>query len=149
MKNKGEMLAFYLKNYAECIVFLHTTRKQETAELILREGFIYESQLSRSTDRVSPLEPVEIIYFLFHRKEYGSFTVVIAIPKRTYKEFTGKAMDLNVGIEEVFAAEKPFLNENDEYTYRLNPIYIAGYFNINSGEFVHNPLYQQSHNCTG
>lgn len=141
MENHGEKLALYLSKYSDCIVLLHTTREEKIAATILREGFLYESQISYSTDRVSPLEPVEIVYFLYQRKEYGKFTVVIAIPKNLYQHYTELAMDKNLTLEEVMGTGQPSLNENDEHTYRLDRRYIAGYFNMISGEFVHNPAY--------
>lgn len=143
MKNQGEKLALYLKEFQDCIVLLHTTREKEIAEIILSEGFIYESQLSHSTDRVSPNEPVEIVYFLFQRKEYGTYTIVIAIPRSTYEFYTRQAMDRDISLEEILSVEDPFLNDNDEYSYKLNPRHIAGYFNILTGEFKHNPMFDR------
>jgi len=141
MKNQSEKLVMYLKEYSDCIVLLHTTREKEIAEQILREGFLYESQLSHSTDRVSPSESIEIIYFLFQRKEYGIYTIIIAIQRATYEYYTRQAMDRDVSLEELTSTEEPFMNDNEEYTYRLDPKHIAGYFNVVSGEFTHNPVY--------
>ncbi len=143
MKSQGEKLALYLNEYSDCIVLLHTTRDKNIAETIIREGFVYESQLSHSTDRVSPNEPVEIVYFLFQRKEYGTFTIVIAIPRATYEYYTHQAMDRDICLEEIMALGKPFVNDNDEITYRLNPKHIAGYFNMITGEFTHNPVFDR------
>lgn len=144
MKSQGEKLALYLKEYSDCIVLLHTTRDRHIADLILKEGFVYESQLSHSTDRVSPSEPVEIVYFLFQRKEYGTYTIVIAIPRSTYEYYTRQAMDHDMSLEEIMALGKPFANDNDEITYRLNPKHIAGYFDMISGEFAHNPVFDRN-----
>lgn len=141
MKSQGEKLALYLREFADCIVLLHTTRDKKIAEAILSEGFIYESQLSHSTDRVAPSEPVEIVYFLFQRKEYGTYTIVIAIPRRTYEYYTRIAMEKDIMLEEVLAVEEARLNDNEELSYRLNPKHIAGYFDMSTGEFVHNALY--------
>ena len=81
MKNKGEILASVLKNFRNCYFFLHNTREFSVVENIMNDGFIFENQLVHSTDRVNPNEPIEITYFLFQRKDYGPYTVVIAIPK--------------------------------------------------------------------
>ena len=81
MKNKGEILANILKDQGNCYFFLHNTKEKVIVDKILNEGFVFENQLPHCTDRVNPNEPIEITYFLFQRKDYGSFTTVIAIPK--------------------------------------------------------------------
>ena len=72
MKNKGEILASILENFKDCYFFLHNTKEFDTVEKIMNEGFIFESQLSHSTDRVNPNDPIEATYFLIQRKDYGS-----------------------------------------------------------------------------
>jgi hypothetical protein len=141
MKNPGEKLTVILRNYTNCVVFLHTTREKMTANKILREGFQFASQLSNSTDRVSPQESVEIVYFLFQRKEYGIFTIVIAIPKTVYEYYTREAMKKNSTLEDVLSIVKPVTDDNDEYIYKLDPRFIAGYYDSSAGEFVSNACY--------
>ncbi|HOK75779.1 MAG TPA: hypothetical protein P5320_08645 [Bacteroidales bacterium] len=138
MKNKGEILAEILREYDFCYFFLHNTRDINTVNKILNEGFRYESQLPHSTDRVNPHEPIEIVYFLFQRKEYGPYTVVIAIPRETYERYTRLSNILDTTIEEVMSTEKPYYSENDELVYTISPKHILGYFNNNTSEFVKN-----------
>ena len=57
----------------------------------MNEGFVFESQLPNSTDRVNPNEPIEVTYFLFQRKDYGAYTIIIAIPKATYEDYSDSA----------------------------------------------------------
>ena len=52
------------------------------------KGFIFEDQLLHSTDRVNVAEPVEIAYFMLQRKDYGPYTIVIAIPKATFENYS-------------------------------------------------------------
>jgi hypothetical protein len=85
MKNKGEILAETLRSYKDCYFFLHNTKEITTVEKIMSEGFIFESQLPHSTDHVNPDEPIEITYFLSQRKEYGFYTLIIAIPRVIYE----------------------------------------------------------------
>jgi hypothetical protein len=99
MKNKGELLASILKNFKDCCFFLHNTKEFDVVENIMNEGFIFERQLAHSTDRVNPNEPIEISYFLVQRKDYGSFTVIIAIPKVIYESYTGVSNKKDVCIE--------------------------------------------------
>ncbi len=138
MKNKGEILASVLKNFSDCCFFLHNTREFDVVESIMNEGFFFESQLSHSTDRVNPFESIEISYFLFHRKDYGSFTIIISIPKPTYDFYTAVSNKKDIGIEEVLTITDPYYGDNDELIYTISPKHILGYFNIKTAEFYQN-----------
>jgi hypothetical protein len=138
MKSKGETLAIILRNYRDCYLFLHNTKDKLIVDKILKEGFIFESQLPRSTDRVSAIEPVEISYFLLQRKDYGSFTVVIAIPKSVYEAYATVSNQNDVGIEEIMTITEPYYGDNDELIYTLSPKHVLGFFNINTSEFFYN-----------
>jgi len=104
----------------------------------MNEGFIFENQLPHSTDRVNPNEPIEVTYFLFQRKEYGAYTMVIAISKAVYEKYTQISNDYDVGIEDIMTVSKPFYGDNDEFVYTISPKHILGYFNNRTGEFVKN-----------
>jgi hypothetical protein len=138
MKNKGEILAHILSNQANCYFFLHNTKEKSIAEKILREGFVFENQLPHSTDRVNPNEPIEITYFLFQRKDYGLYTIIIAIPKETYDLYTKYSNDYDTGIEEIITITQPIIGDNDELIYTISPKHILGYFNIKTSEFLKN-----------
>ncbi|MGQ9619370.1 MAG: hypothetical protein ACUVTX_00095 [Bacteroidales bacterium] len=141
MKNKGEILAEILLEYDFCYFFLHNTRDINTTERIMNEGFRYESQLPHSTDRVNPHEPIEITYFLFQRKEYGIYTVIIAIPKETYERYTRISNILDMPIEEVMSTERPYYGDNDELVYTISSKHVLGFFNNRTAEFVKNELW--------
>lgn len=138
MNNKGEILTSILKNFKDCYFFLHNTRELKIVETIMNEGFIFESQLPHSTDQVNPNEPVEITYFLFQRKEYGSYTIIIAIPKTIYEIYSGVSNKYDVGIEEVITTTAPYFGDNDELIYTISPKHILGYFNNRTTEFYQN-----------
>jgi len=138
MKNKGEILAHILNNQGNCYFFLHNTKEKSIAEKILKEGFVFENQLPHSTDRVNPNEPIEITYFLFQRKDYGSYTIVIAIPRETYDLYTKYSNDYDTGIEEIITITQPIIGDNDELIYTISPKHILGYFNIKTSEFFKN-----------
>ena len=138
MKNKGEILAHILSNQGNCYFFLHNTKDKSIAEKILKEGFAFENQLPHSTDRVNPNEPIEITYFLFQRKDYGSYSIVIAIPKETYDLYTKYSNDYDTGIEEIITITEPVIGDNDELIYTISPKHILGYFNIKTSEFIKN-----------
>ena len=138
MKNKGEILASILKNFRDCYFFLHNTKEFEIVENIMNEGFIFESQLAHSTDRVNPNEAIEVTYFLFQRKDYGSYTIIIAIPKVTYDIYTRISNKKEIDIEEVMTITDPYYGDNDELIYTLSPCHILGYFNIKTSDFYQN-----------
>jgi hypothetical protein len=138
MKNKGEILASILKNFKDCYFFLHNTKEFNVVESIMNEGFVFESQLPHSTDRVNPNEPIEVTYFLFQRKDYGSYTIIIAIPKNAYETYSDVSNDEDVGIEEVLTVTEPYYGDNDELIYTVSPKHILGYFNIKTAEFYQN-----------
>jgi hypothetical protein len=138
MKNKGEILASILKEFRDCYFFLHNTKEFEVVENIMNEGFVFESQLPHSTDRVNPNEPIEVTYFLFQRKDYGTYTIIMAIPKAIYEIYTGISNKLDVGIEEVLTITDPYYGDNDELVYTMSPRHVLGYFNIKTTEFYQN-----------
>jgi len=138
MKNKGEILVLRLKKFKGCFFFLHNTKEIGIVENIMNEGFVFESQLPHSTDRVNPNDPIEVTYFLFQRKDYGSFTIIIAIPKIIYEIYTAVSNKKNIGIEEVLTVTDPYYGENDELIYTLSPKHVLGYFNNITSEFHQN-----------
>jgi hypothetical protein len=138
MKNKGEILASILINFNNCFFFLHNTREPGVVENIMNYGFIFENQLVHSTDRVNPGEPIEVTYFLFQRKDYGPYTIVIAIPKLTYEYYMAVSVKNEVSIEEVITITEPYNSDNDELMYTVSPKHILGYFNTELSEFSQN-----------
>jgi len=146
MKNKGEILAAILRNYSDCYFFLHNTREFSTVKKILSEGFIFESQLAYSTDRVSPAEPIEITYFLIQRQDYGPYTIVVAIPKVIYEIYSDISNLNETGIEEILTISEPYYGDNDELMYTLSPKHILGYFNTRTSEFFKNVNWDQLFN---
>lgn len=138
MKNKGEILATILKNFKDCYFFLHNTKELNVVEDIMNEGFVFESQLAHSTDRINPNEAIEVTYFLFQRKDYGSYTIIITIPKSIYEIYTGISNKNEIGIEEVLTSNEPYYGDNDELIYKVSPKHILGYFNIKTTEFYQN-----------
>jgi hypothetical protein len=138
MKNKGEILGTILKNFKDCCFFLHNTKEFEIVERIMNAGFIFESQLAHSTDRVNPGDTIEVTYFLIQRKDYGNYTIIIAIPKTTYENYTAVSHEKDVGVEEILTLTDPFFGDNDELIYTLSPKHILGYFNNKTSEFYQN-----------
>lgn len=138
MKNKGEILASILTNFKDCYFFLHNTKEFHVVEDIMNEGFVFESQLPHSTDRVNPNEPIEVTYFLFQRKDYGNYTIIIAVPKGTYDMYSEISNRNDTGIEEILTVTEPYFGDNDELIYTLSPKHVLGYFNIKTCEFYQN-----------
>jgi hypothetical protein len=137
MKNKGEILAAILRNYKDCCFFLHNTKDQNIAELIMTEGFLFENQLSHSTDRVDPEETIEVTYFLFQRKDYGPYTIVIALRYDVYDSYTEQS-ETRQPLEDLLTTSVPYLSDNDELIYRLSGKHVLGYFNNIESDFHFN-----------
>ena len=138
MKNKGELLASILQDFKDCYFFLHNTKEFNVVENIMNEGFVFESQLSRSSDRVNPNEPIEVTYFLLQRKDYGTYTIIIAIPKIIYEIYTTVSNKYDTGIEDVMTINDPIISDNDELLYTISQKHILGYFNQKTSEFYQN-----------
>jgi hypothetical protein len=146
MKNKGEILANILMDFQDCFLFLHNTKELIIAERIMSEGFLFESQLPHSTDRINPSEHIEITYFFIQRKDYGSYTIIIGIPKTTYELYSAASNENDTGIEEVLTMTRPYMGDNDEIVYRLSPKHVLGYYNSKTGEFIKNTKWDPSFN---
>jgi hypothetical protein len=146
MKNKGEILASILRSYKDCYFFLHNTKEYNVVEKIMNEGFIFESQLPHSTDQVNPNEPIEITYFFFQRKDYGYYTMILAIPKDIYEIYSEVSNNNDTGIEEVMTITDPYFGDNDELIYTVSPKHILGYFNIRTSEFFKNLNWDPAYN---
>ena len=117
MSLAGEILASILEDDSDCILFLHNTRDEDTASQIINEGFRFEEQLTYSTDRINPLDTVEINYFLVERKEYGKYTVIIEIDKSLFRKYNSMAEKEGLHFEELLSITPPVLSENEEYIY--------------------------------
>lgn len=148
MKNKGEILASILGEFNECYIFLHNTKEFSVVEKIMNEGFIFENQLPHSTDRVNPNEPIEVTYFLFQRKDYGFFTMILAFPKEIYEKYSEISNTLDTGIEEVMTITEPYFGDNDELMYTVSPKHILGYFSIRTSEFFRNKNWDPAYDNT-
>lgn len=138
MKNKGELLASVLRDFKDCHFFLHNTKEFSVVENIMNEGFVLESQLSHSSDRVNPNEPIEVTYFFLQRKDYGTYTIIIAIPRIIYEIYTAISNEYDICVEDVMTINDPFVSDNDELMYTLSPKHVLGYFNQKTSEFYQN-----------
>jgi hypothetical protein len=148
MKNKGEILAALMNKYENCYFFLHNTKEKSIADKIMQEGFIFENQLPHSTDRVNPAEPIEVTYFLFQRKDYGAYTMIISISKKVYERYTYLSNLYDLGIEDIITISRPVYGDNDELLYTISPRHILGCFNNKTSEFYRNSLWDENHDCT-
>ena len=148
MKNNGEILAEILREIRDCYFFLHNTKELSIVKKIMEEGLIYESRLLHTTDRVNPSRPVEITYFMLERKEYGNFTIVIAVPEPVFDSYNRAAERYNTGIEEIMTITEPYYGNNEELVYTLSPRHVLGYFDSLLSGFTKNPRWDPSFNNT-
>ena len=84
------------------------------------------------------MNQLRVTYFLFQRKDYGTYTVIIAIPKAIYETYTRVSHKKKTDIEEVISTTDPYIGDNDELIYTVSPKHILGYFNITTSEFYQN-----------
>lgn len=143
MHNNGEILSELLKGFKDCVFFLHNTKELSVAHKILREGFMFESQLSNSTDCINPDTSIETSYFFFQRKDYGKYTIVIAIPNAVYDMYFKRSNELDVTVESVMTISTPVTSDNDELVYTLSPKHILGYFDIEKSTFHKNACWDE------
>jgi hypothetical protein len=87
-----------------------------------------------------------VTYFLFQRKDYGLYTIIIAIPKTTYDIYTQFSNKNDVGIEDILTITEPFYGDNDELIYTISPKHILGYYYIKTGEFFKNKFWDAEYN---
>lgn len=149
MVKTGERLKDLLSDNHKSIVLLHNTDSLIKAKNILNNGFKFENQLTYSTDRVNPLDAVEINYFLVERKEYGDFTIIIEINKKIIEQYSALAESANITIEEILTIEEPVLSENDEYVYNISNYYIKAIFNNKTSEVHINPVFDSMFDSPG
>lgn len=141
MRVSGEKLAKILACDNQCVIFLHNTRKEEIAKNILQEGFTFQNQLYYSTDRINPNDPVEISYFLYERKDYGDYTIIIEITRALFRKVCLIAESSDHHFEDVLSITEPVLGDDDEFVYTISPHYIRAYYNNKTGELVENPIF--------
>ena len=147
MSQSGNQLVNILSGQKEYIVFLHNTNNIEIARAIMENGFIYESQLTYSTDRINPGDPIEINYFLVERKEYGNYTIIIQVHRSLFRQYHLLAETAGLHFEEIFTISPPVIGDNDEYIYTLSPSYIRGIFDKKSGKMIDNPNFNPSYDA--
>ena len=148
MGKPGNKLVGLLSQDKSNIILLHNTNTLSRAKAILKHGFRYESQLTYSTDRINPSDPVEINYFLVERKEYGDYTIIIEISKKVINKYTDLAEATGKTIEEILSIDEPVMSDNDEYIFTISHYYIKGIFNNKTGEVLLNSVFDPDFEST-
>ncbi len=127
--------------------YLHNTRIEEIAKIILNEGFRFEKYLENTADLVSGLQAIELKYFLHLRRSYGDFTVVMNIGKDVVEKYSEKLKGTNYHYTEALSKNHPELSNDDEYIYTLPEQFIKGYFNQKSLQAHYNPKFDPHFDC--
>lgn len=121
--------------------YLHNAPTKEVANEIIVEGFEFESHLHNTTDMVSGLDPIELKYFLFQRKNYGIYTVVLQISKELIDLYSEKLKKTRYHFYEVLSKYEPRLSSEDNLLYTLHEQFVKGYFNQKTYEACINPKF--------
>ena len=121
--------------------FIHQTPTRELADLIIRDGFEFESHLMHTTDQISGFDLVELNYFLMIRRNYGHYTLVIEIADEIINEYTRRLKNTRFHFSEVLSKGPPRIGDDDSPVYKLPEQFIKGYFNQSTLESVYNPKF--------
>jgi hypothetical protein len=144
---KKETISFtdFIGHNQNIYKFLHNTMEEETAIKIIEYGFQYACRLSYTTDLLSNVDDVEANYFLYKRKHYGNFTIIIHININLYKFYyniLGSKLEPEFALS-AYTSEK---NEDEEQIWNLHRQFIKGYYNQKTKEGIHSPYYNPENN---
>lgn len=131
----------FIGNKLDVINYLHNTTSKETAENIMKEGFIFEHYIENTADMISGVDMVELRYFFRQRSSYGKYTIIISISKDIVEEYFEKLRSGRFHFSEALSKKRPYLNSDEEYVYTFPEEYIKGYYNICTNEIVKNPIF--------
>jgi len=140
-EEKLKSLQEFIGYEIEISKFLHSTPSREFADRIMMNGFEFENHLMHTTDQISGFDLVELNYFLMIRRNYGQFTIVIEISDKLIIDFTKRLRSFNCHFSEALTKFPPRINDEDNPVYTLPEQFIKGYFNQNTLEKIHNPIF--------
>ncbi len=151
------ILKFILENEKEAKIYLHYTRLRETAENILREGFLFAESLYKTAFTVTS-DRLDLMVKHNSKKYFGDYVVVICIADRIIRFYNSEIIKYglkNCNFENIITEKPPEKNENAETVYILPSKYIKGIVNYTTGEIIRNnnfdpyyssPLYEANLN---
>ena len=128
----------------QVVTFLHNTKSQETAELILKEGFEFQSHLDYTSDVVSAKDPVTIKYFTIVRQAYGDYTMIIQIAKDLIEDYSKILEELPPHFSEVLTVKEAYIGSEEDLIYCLAPNFVKGYVHSQTANFYPNPDFNPS-----
>ena len=128
-----ELIQFFKEQKAEYNFLLHRTKKEKDAVNILKNGLYFQEQLTKVTDPLSEVSELSLIGNRIFFHPYGSYIVIIAIPKniKDYEQIVEPASRHQ--LKEVLGSEN--ILELEEM-YKLSPAYIMAY-NTSFGKKLH------------
>ncbi|MBI9069876.1 MAG: hypothetical protein JEZ09_21465 [Salinivirgaceae bacterium] len=136
-----QQLQKVIESKNDVVTFLHNTKSKETAELIVKEGFEFQSHLDYTSDVVSAKDPVTIKYFTIVRQAYGNYTMVIQIGKDLIEDYSEILETLPHHFSEALTVKEPYLGSEEDLIYCLAPNFVKGFIDSQTAEFHANPIF--------
>ncbi|HRW63219.1 MAG TPA: hypothetical protein P5132_07005 [Bacteroidales bacterium] len=124
-KIPDKIVEYILWNQKEYITYIHFTGKKIIAEEITKQGFKYAENIYKTTQEVV-YNVVDLTYKLQLYRPYGSFLMVISIPKHFF-ELLNKSDNQQISLTENILSE---YNPDENLEYTLPSKFIRGYINM-------------------
>lgn len=134
------VLNFVFSDSSNVHVFVHYTKEEKIAKLILDEGFRFANSFYKTAENVY-YDKVDFAYRHHLHKKFGSYVIVISISRNVYNKYFEELKQLaskNILVEQIMTESPVQKDENYTEVYLLPKYYIKGYFNFETGEIVSN-----------
>lgn len=134
------ILNFVFGDSAEVHIFVHYTKEENIAKLILEEGFRFANSFYKTAENVY-YDKVDFAYRHHLHKKFGSYVIVISINREIYNKYFEELKKIaakNILVEQIMTESPVQKDENYTEVYLLPKSYVKGYFNFETGEIVKN-----------
>lgn len=132
------ILNFVFGDSGDVHLFVHYTKEENIAKLILEEGFRFANSFYKTAENVY-YDKVDFAYRHHLHKKFGSYVIVICINKNVYNKYFEELKQIsskNILVEQIMTESPVQKDENFTEIYLLPKYYIKGYFNYETGEIV-------------
>ena len=132
------ILNFVFGDSSDVHIFVHYTKDESIAKLILEEGFRFSNSFYKTAENVY-YDKVDFAYRHHLHKKYGSYVLVISINRNVYNKYFDQLKNIatkNILVEQIMTEVPVQKDENFTEIYLLPKYYIKGYFNFETGEII-------------
>ena len=145
-----ENILAYITGNQGCKTFIHYTRQEETAKMILSQGFKFAESFHKTAEEIGS-DQIDLIYKHSIRKYFGKFIIIICQSDKIisyYETHLKKLENVNLNVEQILTEISPILNENQEEIFTCPKQYVKGYLNYETGRIVSNPVFNPEYDST-